>query len=141
LVLATYPLTYSATDVAGNVGTKTRTVTVVDTTPPVITEAATPNTLLWSPNKIMTPVTVAGTIKDFSPTTATYKVVDEYRKVQPTGTVTIGAGGAYSFVVMLEAYRNGNDDDGRVYTVTITAVDAGGRSATKSTIVLVPHNQ
>jgi Domain of unknown function (DUF5011)/HYR domain len=140
-VLGPYTLTYRATDVAGNVGTRTRTVTVVDTTPPVITETATPNTLLWSPNKIMTPVTVAGTIKDFSPTTATYKVVDEYRKVQPTGTVAIGAGGAYSFVVMLEAYRNGNDDNGRVYTVTVTAVDAGGRSSSKSTVVLVPHNQ
>jgi hypothetical protein len=96
---------------------------------------------LWSPNKIMTPVTIAGTIKDFSPTTASYKVVDEYGKIQPVGTVAIGAGGAYSFVVKLEAYRNGNDADGRVYTVTVTAVDAGGRSATKSTTVLVPHNQ
>jgi hypothetical protein len=140
-VLGTYTLTYRATDAAGNVGTTTRTVTVVDTTAPVITEAATPNVLLWSPNKTMTPVTVSGVITDFSPTTANYRVVDEYGKVQPSGSITIGAGGAYSFVVRLEAYRNGNDANGRVYTVTVTATDAGGRTSTKSAVVLVPHNQ
>ena len=33
----TYTITYSATDAAGNTGTATRTVNVVDTTAPVIT--------------------------------------------------------------------------------------------------------
>jgi surface protein len=36
-VVETYTITYSATDAAGNTGTATRTVNVVDTTPPVIT--------------------------------------------------------------------------------------------------------
>ena len=36
-ILGTYAITYTATDVSGNVGTVTRTVTVVDTTAPVIT--------------------------------------------------------------------------------------------------------
>jgi hypothetical protein len=89
----------------------------------------------------MTPVTISGIVTDFSPTTASYQVVDEYGKVQPAGAVTLGVGGAYSFVIKLEAYRNGNDADGRVYTVTVTATDAGGLTSTKSTIVLVPHNQ
>tara|TARA_Y100001954_G_scaffold229812_1_gene276429 strand:- start:15 stop:1121 length:1107 start_codon:yes stop_codon:yes gene_type:complete len=35
--LGTYTITYSATDAAGNTSTATRTVNVVDTTPPVIT--------------------------------------------------------------------------------------------------------
>ena len=35
--LGTYTITYTATDNAGNTATKTRTVSVVDTTPPVIT--------------------------------------------------------------------------------------------------------
>lgn len=35
--LGTYTITYSATDAAGNTGTKTRTVEVVDTTAPVVT--------------------------------------------------------------------------------------------------------
>ena len=35
--VGTYTITYTATDASGNVGTATRTVTVVDTTAPVIT--------------------------------------------------------------------------------------------------------
>ena len=136
-----YTLTYRVTDGAGNTAQTTRTVTVVDTRPPVVTSAASPSVLLWSPNKIMTPVTISGTVTDFSPTTATYKVVDEYGRIQPAGTVVLGAGGAYAFVVKLEAYRNGNDANGRVYTVTVSARDSAGNAATKSTVVLVPHNQ
>jgi hypothetical protein len=140
-VLGTYTRTYTATDAAGNIGTATRTVKVVDMTPPVITETASPNILIWSPNKLMTPVTISGVITDLSPTTATYKVVDEYGKVQPSGKVTIGANGAFSFVVKLEAYRDGTDADGRVYTITVTATDSVGLSSSKSVTVLVPHNQ
>jgi hypothetical protein len=140
-VLGTYTRTYTATDAAGNIGTATRTVNVVDMTPPVITESASPNILIWSPNKVMTPVTVSGVITDLSPTTATFRVVDEYGKVQPSGSVTIGAGGAFSFVIKLEAYRNGTDADGRVYTIIVTATDSRGLSSSRSTIVLVPHSQ
>ena len=139
--LGVYTLTYKATDAAGNIGTATRTVTVVDTNPPIIIEIANPNTLLWSPNKTMLPVTVTGSVTDASPVTVTYNVVDEYGKIQPSGNVTLGAGGAYSFVVSLEAYRNGNDSNGRVYTITVKAVDAAGLISTKSATVLVPHNQ
>ena len=39
-VAGTYTITYTATDAAGNTGTATRTVTVVDTTAPVITVTA-----------------------------------------------------------------------------------------------------
>jgi hypothetical protein len=139
-VIGTYTIVYSATDAAGNTSTASRTVIVQDTIPPVITETATPNVLLWSPNKIMTPVTVSGVITDASPATATFQVTDEYGVIQPQGAVTIGAGGAYSFVVSLEAWRKGNDSNGRLYTITVTAT-AAGQTSTKTTTVLVPHNQ
>lgn len=140
-VLGTYTLTYRAADAAGNVATMTRTVTVVDTTAPVVTDAASPNILLWSPNKTMTPVTISGTVTDVSLSSTTYQVVDEYGLVQPSGTVAVGANGGYSFVIKLEAYRNGNDANGRLYTVKVTARDAGGRATTAVTYVTVPHNQ
>ena len=141
--IGTTPVNCVATDQSGisTPPTSLFNIMVVDTTGPIVTEIATPNVLLWSPNKIMTPVAVSGVITDISSITASYKVIDEYGKVQPAGPITIGAGGAYSFVVKLEAYRNGTDADGRVYTVIVTAVDAGGRSTIKSTVVLVPHNQ
>ena len=44
--VGTYTFTYSATDAAGNEGTATRTVTVVDTTAPVITVTGDTSVLL-----------------------------------------------------------------------------------------------
>jgi Domain of unknown function (DUF5011)/HYR domain len=139
--LGTYTVTYRATDAAGNVGAVTRTVKVVDTTAPVVTDAASPNVLLWSPNKTMTPVTISGTVKDLTLMSTTYEIIDEYGLLNQKGLVTVGSNGAYSFVIKLEAYRNGNDADGRIYTVKVTAKDAGGRSTTAITYVTVPHNQ
>jgi hypothetical protein len=57
--------------------------------------SANPPTLLWSPNKTMTPITVSRVVTDASTVSVTYKVVDEYKKVQPTGAVTLGACGVH----------------------------------------------
>ena len=45
-VAGTYTITYTATDVVGNIGTATRTVTVEDTIPPVITVTTGTDTIL-----------------------------------------------------------------------------------------------
>jgi hypothetical protein len=120
---------------------KTFTVTVTDTQAPVVTASPNPPTLLWSPNKTMTPVTVSGLITDASLATAKFTVADEYGKVQPTGNITVSAAGNYSFVVSLEAYRNGSDKSGRVYTIKVTATDAAGNIGSAQATVLVPHSQ
>ena len=86
-------------------------------------------------------MTVSGKITEVSLKSATFKVVDEYGKIQPSGTITVAANGNYSFVISLEAYRNGTDSNGRLYTITVTAVDTGNRSASAQAIVTVPHNQ
>ena len=51
------------------------------------------------------------------------------------------ANGSYAFVVNLEAYRNGGDANGRIYTIVVTAKDSFGRTVSASTIVRVPHDQ
>ena len=66
---------------------------------------------------------------------------DEYKKVQPAGTAAVALNGTYSFVVSLEAYRNGSDADGRVYTILLTSTDRYGRTASATVIVRVPHDQ
>jgi hypothetical protein len=86
------------------------------------------------------PVTVSGSVTGTG-VTLTYAVVDEYKKVQPSGTTTVNANGTYSFVIKLEAYRNGNDSDGRIYTIIVTAKDQFGRTVSASTTVRVPHDQ
>jgi hypothetical protein len=116
----------------------------MDTTPPAITASANPATL-WPPNGKMVPVTISGTITDaetgVNASTAAYAVTDEYGKIQPRGGITLGSNGSYSFTVSLEASRNGNDQDGRHYTITVSATDNAGNPDVASTVVTVPHDQ
>ena len=128
--LANYAVTYG-----------TATFTIVMPPAPTVSAAANPNMLLWSPNKTMVPVTVSGIAAGSGVTVITYSVADEYKKVQPSGTAAVDAAGRYSFVINLEAYRNGNDADGRFYTITVTAQDRFGRVASTTAIVRVPHDQ
>jgi hypothetical protein len=112
------------------------------TTPPVITVSTTP-TGLWPPNGNMVPVTVSGTMTDTgcTVTSAAYAVKDEYGEVQPSGSVTLGAGGAYSFTVLLQALRLGTDLDGRLYTITVSASNNASKTRSQAGSVIVPHDQ
>lgn len=114
-----------------------------DTTPPAITIAATPD-ILWPPNGKLVPVTVSGTITDkdsnVNAITATYEVKDEYGLIQPKGSVPLKKDGTYSFAIRLQASRNGNDRDGRQYTITVRAVDDEGNEGSGPAIVTVPHD-
>lgn len=112
-------------------------------TAPVITFSVSP-TALWPPNGRVVPVMVSGTISDSAPCTVTsamYAVKDEYGKVQPSGSIAVGAGGAFSFVMPLEASRLGADLDGRVYRVTVTATNVGAMTGSQTANIIVPHDQ
>jgi hypothetical protein len=89
-------------------------------------------------------VTVSGVITPGTsalvPGGTTYAVTDEYGQVQPSGSVALGSGGSYSFGVSLIAARNGNDTDGRTYTITVFAQDKVN-VGTCSAVVTVPHDQ
>jgi len=93
----------------------------------------------------MVPVRVFGTITD--PDTnctikaAAFSVADEYGQVQPSGPVTLGPNGAYSFTVSLQASRAGSDLDGRHYTVTAGASNNAGKTGSRSATVIVPHDR
>jgi hypothetical protein len=91
----------------------------------------------------MIPVTVSGTITDTgcTITSTAYAVTDEYGEVQPSGPVTLGSGGAYSFTVLLQASRLGTDLDGRLYTVTVSASNSAGKKGLQAGSVVVPHDQ
>jgi hypothetical protein len=117
---------------------------VPDATPPVVTVSANPTTL-WPPNGKMVPVTISGTITDtgsgVNAGTAAYAVTDEYGHVQPSGKITLGSGGSYSVTVTLQASHAGSDNDGRQYTITVSAKDNAGNLGSASTVVTVPHDQ
>jgi pimeloyl-ACP methyl ester carboxylesterase len=137
-------LTYFARDNASN-QESAKTLTVkIDRTPPVITVSANPPTL-WPPNGKMVPVIISGKITDalsgVNASTASYVVNDEYKQVQPQGNVALKPDGSYSFTIQLEASRNGNDQNGRQYIITIGAQDNAGNAGSATTSVIVPHDQ
>lgn len=129
---------------SGTGGVTITSINGVPQTPPSVSCAATPNTL-WPPNGQSVLVTVLGVI---TPGTSalvsggtTYAVVDEYGQVQPNGSIALGVGGNYSFGVSLIAARNGNDKDGRTYTIMVHAVDQVGNVGSCVAVVTVPHDQ
>src|SRR5262249_4512126 len=115
-----------------------------DTQLPAIKITATPTTL-WPPNGQKVTVTITGTITDadsgVASDTATYEVSDEYGRVQPSGDITLDAKGNYTFTIQLQASRNGNDRDGRQYTIIVSAEDIAGNIGLEVTRVIVPQNQ
>ena len=139
-----YSVGLRAIDNAGNISALATSSFGIDVTPPTANVAANPSSL-WPPNGQMVPVTVSGTITDalsgVNPSTAAFVVTDEYGLIQPHGPVTLGTGGNYSFSIQLQASRNGDDLDGRQYTITVSASDYAGNLGSGSTIVTVPHDQ
>jgi hypothetical protein len=134
----------TCTDVAGNSATSTVSGINIDKIPPVVTASANP-AMLWPPNGNMVAVTISGTMADglsgVNRSSASFAVNDSYGLVQPNGPVSVTANGRYSFTVSLEARRNGQDTNGRFYTITVNAQDNAGNAGSATTIVVVPHDQ
>jgi probable HAF family extracellular repeat protein len=118
------------------------TPALVDTAPPMVTIAASPE-MLWPPNGKLVPVRVSGAITDGANGSgiqaSMYQVLDEYGQIQPSGSFTPDADGRYTFTVALQASRRGNDRDGRRYTITVSATDQAGNRGAALTLVTVPH--
>jgi hypothetical protein len=69
-------------------------------------------------------------------------VEDEYGSVEPSGgPLTLGEDHRYTATIDLQASRRGNDVDGRLYTITVSAHDLAGNEGSAATIVTVPHDQ
>jgi uncharacterized repeat protein (TIGR01451 family) len=147
----TYTLTYNASDDSGNqADTVTRTVTVVDTTPPVIT-LKNVNISFWPPNHNLRTVTVADLVASASDSCDTPLSVNDVFISQVssdeaangngdgnTGAdIVIAGNGCKS--VQLRSERNGNGD-GRVYTITFKVRDASGNVGTATAKVTVPRS-
>jgi hypothetical protein len=117
--------------------------TVMDAS--VLSIAANPATL-WPSNGRLVPVRVTGDIADTDTPDvgATFRVIDEYGAVQPSGPVTLQDNGdgtfSYTFTVQLQARRLGQDRDGRQYTILVDAAD-GDTADDAATVVTVPHDQ
>ena len=109
----------------------------VDTIAPVVTTAANPSTAAKKPQPVT--VTISGSVTDgiSGVSSASFSVIDEYGATQPSGSVTLQANGNYSFTLTLPATKNGQDKDGHLYTILVTASDRAGISGTATATVRI----
>jgi len=128
-------LIYWATDNAGNIETHKSLEIKIDKTLPIIDVTASPNTI-WPTNKKMVDVTINGSATDqlSGIASTSFIVTDEYKKVEPTIS-------KFGSIIQLEAWREGNDQDGRQYTIKVIVVDNAGNQATGFATVICPHDQ
>jgi hypothetical protein len=141
-VPGTYHVTYTATDVAGNSGSATRTVHVVDTIAPTITGISASPDSLWPPNHKMVEVTINYTAFD-----ACCLVSTQLSATSSEPDDGLGDGDTTGDIELVDAHhvplraeRSGKGD-GRTYTVTIKAMDCAGHVTTRTVTVKVPKSQ
>lgn len=127
-------VTFQAIDAAGNVEPLQSSKIRIDNTPPTLAINLS-RSILWPVNHKLVDVVVGGGASDSGSGIVSVEitVTDEYG-------VYSGTLGGFGSRVRLEAWREGNDLDGRHYTITAVAVDAAGNRITSSTEVVVPHD-
>lgn len=141
--LGTNIVTVLVTDTATNNSTCSTTVTVVDTTRPVIVSAAANPSVLWPPNHQMVAVQVRAQANDICGA-AIWKII----RIRSNELVNGHADGKTSadwvitgdHTVNLRAEHSGSET-GRIYSIIIQATDTSGNlSETKAVSVSVPKS-
>jgi len=137
-------VTWRAQDDSGNVATAKQTITVVDTTPPEVQSAWAEPATLWPPNHKMVEVTVNAIVTDTCDTSPIYAILSVTSNEPPNGKADGNTEPDWQITgdhtVELRAERSGHGT-GRIYTITILAVDASGNIATTDVEVVVPHDR
>jgi hypothetical protein len=102
---------------------------------------------VWAPNNKPFTVTVSGTVQTASDSvlcavdSAWYVLEDSYAELDGTGAVTVQNDGTFSIDLVVEASREGDDREGRVYTVTLFAQNSAGVGSSGAFYVKVNHDQ
>src|SRR5262249_41152258 len=132
----------TATDDKGAAISTHVTITVKDTEPPVISDASADTNTIWPPNHKYVSVTVAYTASDNVGVAETWLTATSNEPDngtgdgdQPNDIVIVD-----NHHVKLRAERAGNGG-GRIYTITIHAIDAAGNETTQDVTVTVPHDK
>ncbi len=144
--LGSTPVTFMATDGAGNVSACTRTVTVVDTIPPIMTVVLSRD-VLWPPNHKLADITATVAVSDICDPNASF-VLTSITSDEPDNGLGDGDQapdftdanfGTPDTSFRLRSERGGLGD-GRVYTITYTASDKSGNTTVVTAEVRVSHD-
>lgn len=146
LPVGTHLITLKVTDKAGATSTDEVTVTIVDTTPPVVSLRMSPASL-WPPNHKMRDVRAMLEIHDCDPAPKVELVSVTSNEPEnglgdgDTSPDISGAGlGADDRNVRVRAERAGGGS-GRIYTFVYRVTDASGNATEATSTVTVPHDQ
>jgi hypothetical protein len=140
----TTTILYRSADRAGNNETDKSIVVNIDKTAPTLALSATP-ARISPPNGQMVDVTIYAQGADSASglESVSYVVTDEYgtQLSIPTRALLGNSTASWTETLAVEARREGNDRNGRLYTVTATVTDMAGFTTTKSTSIVVTHDQ
>jgi len=128
-------LRYYSIDNVNNKEDIKESIIKIDKTAPELSLALNPN-LIWPPNHKEVDVKVEGYATDSLSGVKinSFKLIDEYNEV--TTAIT-----DFNALIKLIAWREGNDNDGRNYTINAISTDNAGNNAITSAVVLVPHDE
>jgi hypothetical protein len=143
LPLGTNTVGIMVTDSATNTASCSTTITVVDTTPPVIGRVTVNPLTLWPPNHKMVDIRITAQVTDTCGP-ATWKILSVTSNEPVTGGEDEDNGPDWiitgDHTLQLRAERSGKGK-GRIYSITIQASDQSGNHSTKVVTVTVPHNK
>jgi hypothetical protein len=124
-----------AVDSAGNTATRTFTVTVSDTLPPVIDGLVALPRILWPPNRRFVPIIISATVSDLVDPEPLFRIIRVISN-EPSG-------GERDWIIdgelglRLRAERN-SKGLGRIYTIVVETIDRSGNVKRGRTTVRVP---
>ncbi|HEY0050484.1 MAG TPA: carboxypeptidase-like regulatory domain-containing protein, partial [Pyrinomonadaceae bacterium] len=136
-------ISYRSIDRAGNIENTGSTTVNIDKTAPEFQLEATP-TRIFPPNGKPVTVKLTGTGSDSTSglSQVSYAVTDEYGTPLSVPTRAL-SGNSASWIdnLIVEARRNGDDSDGRLYRVTATVTDAAGNATSATVDIVVSHDR
>jgi hypothetical protein len=139
-----YSVGYRSTDVAGNVEATKSVALKIDQKSPVISGMPAAGCTLSPPNQklvIVATVTASDALSGLAP--GSFSVTgtsNEPANDSKSPDIVITPNGTGGYVVQLRADRLGSGN-GRIYTLTATANDLAGNTATVTASCAVPHDQ
>jgi hypothetical protein len=136
LPVGQYVVTVTATDASGNSASAALSLSVADTTPPVVQALTVSPDVLSPPNHQLVCVTVTPVVSDNCDTTPVTKIIN-ITCTEPTAPGDIQITG--NLTATLAASKN-SSGSARVYTLIVQTTDASGNGSSASVMVTVPKS-